>query len=287
MTRKQLTFLASFYHLDPRWLYLAVTVVLLIPLIFHIPNPPVDISDGTKGVYDTVALTPEDKVVLIDSSWDLGSKPECMSILEAVVTDLITSGHKFVVLATAVYAPPFAMDVITPIAEKAGYVYGRDWVHLGFIQPPADNVGLLVQSFYRDLHRTRPVDINGWPIGDAERLPLMQQVRTAEDIHMVIAINYTAHMEWFTFGRAEFGVPAAFGCAAMMVPYYQVFVESGQLNGLLAGNRGAYEYEALTEHYGLGSVVMMSFAFGMPFLIVAVIFGNIGFWAEQRLRRME
>ncbi len=287
MTRKQLQALSWFYHLDPRWLYLLATIALVTPMIIEIPNPEVHVSSGTRGVYETVKRTPEDKVVLIDSSWDLGSKPEVMSVMEAIVTDLCRSGHKFVVLATFVYAPPFAMDVIRPIAEEYGYVYGEDWVHLGFIQPPADNPGLLIQSLYRDLHRTRPVDINGWPINDAERLPLMQRVRSYRDIHMVIAINYTLHMEWFTFGRAEFGVPVAFGCAAMMAPFYQVFVESGQLNGLLVANRGAYEYEALTEVEGMGHTVMMTFGFGMTFIIVAVLFGNIGFWATRRLRSME
>ena len=282
-----LKILTRFYFLNPRWLYLAVTIVLLIPLVVTIPTPPTPESRGPRGTYDTVTACPSNKVVLIDSSWDQGSKPECMAILECFVNDLCDRGIKFVVMGTTVYAPTFAMQVILPIAKEAGYEYGKDWVHLGFIQPPANNIGLLVQSLLKDVHETRVVDINNTAIDNAEKLPLMQNIRSATNIHMVMAINYCPPLEWISFGKAQFNVPIAFGSAAIMAPYYYVYVDSGQLCGLLTGNRGASEYESMTNIYGMGSKVMMSFAFGLCFIIIAVLLGNLGFWAARRLRSME
>jgi hypothetical protein len=282
-----LKILSKFYYLNPRWLYLAVTIVLLIPLVITIKNPPTAGSRGPCGLYDMVTACPTNKVILIDSSWDQGSKPECMAILECFVNDLCKRDIKFIVLGITVYAPTFAMEVIQPIADKAGYEYGKDWVHLGFIQPPANNMGLLIQSLCQDVHETRPVDVNNTPINDAAELPLMQQVRSSTNIHMVMAINYCPHLDWISFGKAQFGLPIAFGSAAIMAPYYYVYVDSGQLCGLLTGNRGASEYEELTHIYGMGSKVMMSFAFGLSFIIVAVLLGNVGFWAARRLRSME
>jgi len=278
-----LIIVSKFYYLNPRWLYLLVTLVLLIPLIFHVPMPQNTPSQCSIGLYETVGECPSDKVILIDSSWDLGSKPECMSVLEAFATDLCKRGYKFIVIGTSPYAPTFAMEIITPIAEKAEYVYGKDWVHLGYLQPPANNFEMLVDSFCRDIHDTRPVDINNTPVGD---IPLMKNVKTSDDIHMVFAINYCPPEAWFSIGKAQFGLLTGFGSAAMMATYYQVFFDSEQLCGLLTGNLGAYQYETLTNEPGMGTKVMMSFAFGHCFIIFAVLFGNIGFWAAKKLRRM-
>lgn len=279
---KTLEFLSKFYTLNPRWLYLAVTIVLVIPLLVTIPMPANVASRGPRGLYDMAGACPSNKVVLIDSSWDLGSKPECMSMLACVTEDLCRRKVKFVVFSTSLYAPTFVTEVVQPIVRDAGYVYGRDWVNLGFIQPPAGNMGVLIDALCRDVHGTRPTDINGTPLND---LPLMRAVTTAKDIHLVYAINYCPPLEWMSFGKAQYGLPIAFGAAAMMAPYYYVYLDSNQLCGLLTGNRGAYEYESLSGHRGMGSKVMMSFAFGHGFIILAALFGNIGYLAYARLRR--
>lgn len=279
---KTLKLLSKLYYLNPRWLYLAITILLIIPLAVTIPTPKISVSKGTQGLYDTLRECPPDKVILIDSSWDLGSKPECMSQLECFANDLCKRKQKFVVFSTGVFAPTFANQVIQPIAEKAGHVYGEDWVNLGFIQPPAGNVDVLIDSLCRDVHATRPVDMYGTRV---EKIPLMQKVKSAKDIHMVFAVNYTSSTGWMSIGKTQHGLLVAFGCAAIMAPYYYVFFDSGQMCGLLTGNRGSYEYEALTGMRGMGSMVMMTFAFGLCFIIVAVLLGNVGFWAAARMRK--
>jgi hypothetical protein len=274
--------LSRLYTLNPRWLYLAVTVVLVIPLVANIPVPAAVTSPGARGVYDMIGACPSNKVVLIESSWDQGSKPECMALLTCVVEDLCRRKVRFVVFSTMMYSSSFASDVVQPITKAAGYVYGRDWVNLGFMQPPGAGWGVLFDAMLRDLHATRPADINGTPIS---QLPLMQSVRTAADIHMVYAVNYCPPLDWLSFGKAQHGVPIAFGSAAVMAPYYHVYLDSGQLSGLLTGNRGAYEYESLAGRPGMGSKVMMSFAFGHCFIIVAALLGNVGYLALTRARR--
>lgn len=279
---KPLEFLARFYTLDPRWLYLAVSITLLIPLIVNIPIPSTEASRGTRGLHDLIGSCPSNRVVLIESSWDQGAKPECMSVLSCVAEDLCRRHVRFIVFSTALYAPPFAEEVLQPITRKAGYVYGQDWVNLGFIQPPAGNMGMLVDSMLRDLHSSRPTDINGTPL---DKLELMGRVKGAADIHFVYSVQYCPPLDWLSFGKGQHGVPVAFGSAAMMAPYYHVYLDSGQLSGLLAGNRSACEYEGLTASPGMASRVMMSFAFGHCFIIVAALLGNLGYLAVVRLGR--
>ena len=86
--------------------------VLIIPLCVTIGIPKLKASVGTRGLYEMVGQCPEEKVILIDSSWDLGSKPECMAQLECFVKDLCKRKKKFVVFSTGLYAPTFAQQVI-------------------------------------------------------------------------------------------------------------------------------------------------------------------------------
>ncbi|MFC1600972.1 hypothetical protein ACFL34_01315 [Candidatus Sumerlaeota bacterium] len=283
MNMRTLNILSKLYYLNPRWLYLVVSVLLLAPMFLPIPNPEIDAAPAAQGVYDTVGRCPDDKVILIDSSWDMGSKPECMALLECFVNDLVKRKKKFVVFSSNVFAPTFVMGVVEPITDKAGYVYGEDWVNLGFILPPGNNQALLVDQLCRDLHALRPFDINSTPLSE---LPLMQNVKSAQDIHMVYAVNYCPPEQWISFGKSQHGLLVAFGGAAIMAPYYQVYVDSGQLCGLLSGNRGTSEYESLTGIDGMGKKVMMSFGFGLCFIIASVILGNIGFNAARHMRRI-
>ncbi len=289
--KKLLRILATFYTLDPRWLYLAAVIVLVLPMIFPFPLPKGIPTRGTIGLYDMAANCPSNKVILIDSSWDQGSKPETASQLSCFVKDLCHRKVRFVVISTASpYAPDFAMDIIEPIAKEAGAVYGEDWVHLGFIGivQAADSMGgvgaVVIDSFCRDVHKARPVDIHGTPVSE---IPIMQAVKTAEDCHFVFAINYCPDLAWVSFGKEQHGLPVAFGCAAMMSPYYYLYVDSGQMAGLMTGNRGAYEYESMTGVHGKGFELMRSFAFGHCFIIIAAILGNIGYWSALKLRRMD
>ena len=279
---KTLRILARFYHLNPRWLYLAFTIVLLIPLLVAIPKPEFKASRGPVGVYKVLDGCPPGGVILLDSSWDLGAKPESLSQLECFVNDLCRRKIKFVMFSTVFFGPIFAQDVIRPIAEASGYKYGEDWVDLGFLKPPNDNMSLLLDAFLRDIPGTRPVDFFGTPVKD---IPIMRRVKTAKDFNMAMTISYAPDpAAWLGIGKSQHGMTVAFGSAAIMAPYYYAFLDSGQLSGLLAGNRGAYEYESLTGMYGLGSKAMMFFAFGLCFLIFAVLMGNLGFWASARLR---
>lgn len=280
---KTLQILSRFYHLNPRWLYLAFTIVLLIPLLATVPKPRFKSARGPLGLYKTLGECPPGGVILLESSWDLGAKPEALPQLECFTKDLCKRKMKFVMFSTVFFGPLFANDVMRPILEEAGYKYGEDWVNLGFIKPPSDNMSLLVDAFCRDVHGTRPVDFYGTPVKD---IPLMRNVKTAKDFYMAMSISYSPDpVAWLSFGKSQHGLPVAFGSAAIMAPYYYAFLDSGQLSGLLAGIRGAYEYESLIGMYGQGSKAMMFFAFGLCFLIFAVLMGNLGFWASARLRR--
>ncbi len=148
--------LVKLRDLNQRWLYLATILLLILPLAVTIPIPSTGVSPATQGLYDMMDSCPKDKVVMIDSSWDMSSRAECQAQLACVVRHLCANKTRFVVTSLGTpFSPDFADKVITPIAEEAGYVYGEDWANTGYIQS-AGGMGVVIDGLCRDFHSVRP-----------------------------------------------------------------------------------------------------------------------------------
>ncbi|MBN1918766.1 MAG: hypothetical protein JW889_12735 [Verrucomicrobia bacterium] len=277
-------FFARFHNLDRRWLYLAMVVILSVPVIIQIPLPPGATSPTTKGLYDLIESCPEDKVILIDSSWDAGSAAENRAQLECVIRHICREKIKFVVTSAGitVFGPEFANQIIEPIAAETGYVYGADWVSLGYKVAPQGSISLLIDGICKDLHSVYPADHRGTPVSE---LPLMDRVRTHEDFHLVYCVTYQPDNAWISFVKGQFDVPVAYGCMTISAPGYYPFIDSRQLAGMLIGNRGAAEYEELNHKPGLGRILIMATSFGNLMIILAAVVGNMGFYAARALER--
>jgi hypothetical protein len=273
--------LAKLQTLDRRWLYLAAALLLPIPLIVPLPVPPAAAGPTTRGLYQTIEACPADKVVLIDSSWDAGSAAENEVQLACVVRHLVQRRIRFVVTSIGVtqFGPEFAAGIIEPIAREAGYEYGRDWVNAGFVPGATGGLGVVIDGLCRDLHTTYPRDAKGTAVAD---LPLMQHVRSIADVHLVYCITYAPATEWISFVNGQFRTPVAFGCMSIMAPTYFPFWDSHQLCGMLIGNSGAGQYEALIHHLGRGSQLALVGSFANLIVIAVAVLGNIGWWAARR-----
>ena len=89
--------LAKLHDLDGRWLYAAMLLVLIPPLAVTIPMPSHTTSSATLGLHDAIEACPKDKVVWIDSTWDMASRAECEGQLECVVRHLCRERTPFIV----------------------------------------------------------------------------------------------------------------------------------------------------------------------------------------------
>jgi hypothetical protein len=277
--------LAKLHSLNARWLYLGAAILLTVPFVVPIAPPPGKPSRAVLGLYDMIENCPPGKdggIVWIDSAWDQGSRAENEAQLECVVRHLCRRHVRFVVTSLGCpFGPEFAGKVIKPIAEQEGRVYGRDWVNLGFVQCNA-GLPVVINSLAKNFKNIREKDVDETPIGE---LALMKDVETIQNFYMVYAVTYSPPQEWVSFVRGQFGTPVAFGCMSIMGPYYQTFFESGQLSGMLVGNRGAAQYEAMLGHRSLGTKLSMVASFGNVAIILAALLGNLGMWGVARARR--
>jgi hypothetical protein len=286
-------FVERLQGLDRRVIYGVLCVVSVLSFILK-PLPVSHVSPETRAVFQAVESCPDDKVIVLDSSWDMGSQSENRPQFRALVQHMFRRNIKFIVttLGTTPFAPKIAQDQLDELAKEyeAEYgvkkQYGVDYVNLGFKSAGGSTVvgaplGFLLDAFARDIHAVYPTDINNTPVSE---IPLMQKVN---QVHLVVCVTYEPALEWISFIRGQFGTPVVFSCMSIVVPLYAIYYESNQLAGILGGTRGAAEYERLLKlkKPGEGTQLMTPQSFAHLLMIAFIIIGNIGYLSVAGRRR--
>jgi hypothetical protein len=275
--------LARLLYIDVRIVYLFFALAAALPFVIPIrlSSPP---SKETMGLYNAIDRCPPDKVVLIHSCWDMFAQGECWGECQAVVEHMLRNGVKFVVTSIDLpTAPEFFKkvmdtDEVKEICRKYHREYGKDWVQLGYTVS-GQNFST-VQAMARDIEAVYATDKDGTRLAD---LPLMQRVRSINDVYMVYAVGYACDERWISFIRGVYGTKVGFGCAGISTPAYYPYLQSDQLVGMLAGVRGAAEYEQLVHSHGKATRLIVPQAFCHTLMIVFVILGNIGYFCARRV----
>ncbi len=269
-------------NLSRRKIYLILFLGAAIP--FFVPfEMPIYVWRETRSVFDLVESCPEGKVVAISSEWIAGSQGENWPQYEAVVSHCMLRGIKLLVFASS-EADPIAPEMSEFINKRQAALYGRkygvDWVQLGLAKggaPVMAQIGRSLKSVYA-------IDFYGNSTRDYEKLPMLRNVSSRRDFHLFMSITYQPVTDWLLWLDPTGKTPIAFGCAGITTTGYYPYLASGQMKGMLAGVRGAAEYEKLVrDKYGdryntsdlRGNKLLVPLAFGHLVIILLIVLGNL------------
>jgi len=82
-------------------------------------------------------------------------------------------------------------------------------------------------------------------------------------------------------------IPTLFCPTAVMAAEAFPYLKSGQLQGMLNGLSGAIEYEVLTGEKGFGTRASASLSYAHLLIILLIVLGNAGMFAERYLRQAQ
>lgn len=283
-------YLAAFDRVERQVIYVVMFAACAIPLLFylHLPLTP---WRETKAAFDLTDSCPKNKVVMICSNWTGGSQGENWPQYQAVVSHCMLKGIKLVVYSLD--ADPTAQtfsEKIDEIEAKYNRAYGRDWVNLGL----ARGAPVMMGTVGRDLKKAFPTDMRGYATNDTVKLPILAHVNSVKDVQVHWNIEYTPTNDWFVWLDPTGKTPIVFASAGIVTGSWYPFLSSGQMKGMIAGIRGAAEYEDLVKaKYGAlyqdhdlkGNRMLVPLAFGHLVIIVFIALGNLGMIAKRRMRR--
>ncbi len=265
-------------NINRQVIYLMVFLVVALPMILGI-KAKVTITEPVEKAYKFIDSLPPGSFILIGIDYGPSTFPEMNPMLYAILRHAFKKDLKVGILAlqNAVNIP-IGSQVLRAVAKEYGKKYGVDFVNLGY-KPGWDAV---IVSIGREIRDVFPEDAFGTPL---DSLPVTRNIHSYDDIALVIDLaSGGTWASWIQFAQARFGVPVIIGVTAVMGPESYPYLQSGQIKGLLAGLKGAAEYETLINHPYLGVRGMPAQSGVHLLIILLILIGNLGYILQKRSR---
>jgi len=186
----------------------------------------------------------------------------------------------------AALIPNCFQEVYGPM-DQMGAVYGTDWVNLGYIA--GGEVGM--SAFADNAWAAKPTDYQGTLVST---IPLMQHVRTIQDITMLVSIESgTPGLEEFIrqWWNRKTTLKMLIGALGVSIPGFEPY-RPHVIQSYLPGGKGASEYISLVgkkvpailpgqmgkKAVGVNDALSTSHIL----VIIFVAIGNIGYFLRPR-----
>ena len=279
--------------IDRRFVYLLILVALVVPLALKVHLTPAPMKSAKKFFDIIEQVKPEKgKFVLLVFDFGPNSKAENFPQSEVVVEHLMRRRIPFAIYSQYLQAEPLLESIPAGVAARLSkekpaesWEYGKDWVNLGFRVGGA----LFIQGLVRSERMAEVLkkDARG---NDITSLPLFDGVTSIKSISVLAQFSsLTGTLETILqfFQSSEYRPPLLHGCTSITIPAAYVFMNSGQMSGLLEGVAGAASYSALLDGEYPGrepdrSTLMMT-GLGVAHLVVIalVLLGNLAAWLSS------
>ena len=243
-------FASRMLSLDRRLIFLLITVVTFLPLLYPF-GLPIRVSPEVQKIYDYVESLPEGSVVLLSLDFDPSSKPELYPMSVALLRHAFRKRLKVMGMTLWITGTGMAESVFSQVAQESGKEKGTDYAFLGYA-PGGANV---IISMGQDLYAAFPTDYYGTKTAD---VPMLKEVRTLRDVRYTVSLSagFPGLDTWYVYGKEKYGFELGGGCTAVSAPRFYPLIDTGQINGLLGGLRGAAEYETLLDMKGKATAGM-------------------------------
>lgn len=267
--------------IDRRWLFLLIGLAVLTPMVLDLPMPAGRINERTQAVHDYINTAEPGDVVVLAVDYGPASMPEVHPMAVAVTRHALQRDLRVVAMTLNVQGSllaDMALQEAVSVEELGDKKDGVDYVNLGF--KPGGS--LVVLGMGDNIPKTFARDAQGRPVAT---LPVMRDIETFDDIHLVMAIESTTAADiWILFARERFNQAVAMGVTAVMATDFYPYLSTGQLVGMINGLKGAAEYETLIEHHDIALLGMTAQSVAHMVIIIFVIMGNIGYFVTRRGR---
>ncbi len=224
------------------WILVIIMFVsYLVPL-----GIPLTIREPTQKTYNFFNTLTDTKPVLLALDYTAGGQAEIKPGMLAVVKHLISRNIKFVIVGVGTdEATALMQTLLNESGVREKYVYGKDYVAIGYI--PGGEI--TVATLNKDFQSIVKTDASGTQISTLE---LTKDIVDWHSFSACMPFDSAGVTNYWIRNWGNLGIPffAEFTMSGepSFVPYYT----SGSIKGYLSGLRGGAEYELLTGYKGSG-----------------------------------
>lgn len=280
--------------LGRRLIYLFMILVVSIPLITNYTLRPVEMKAANQfySLVEDLSVGPND-IAFVAFDFGPNTKAENEPQAEVVVEHLLRRRIPFAVFTQYAQAEGFLTSIPERIAKRLmeempdkKWEYGQDWVNLGFRPGGA----LFVQAIAKSTNIAKELDKDAFG-ASLLQIPAIKNVRTLENVKLLTQFTGLVGVfdTYIQFFQNENYVPQfGHGCTSITIPEAYIYLDSGQLSGLLEGIAGAAWYSELllqnNPKRAPDAALVINTALGVAHLavIALIILGNLIAFVQSR-----
>jgi len=266
---------------DRRIIYLLIFILVLAPLM----QPfilPIQVSGDTQLYYDQLnKLKAGDNVMyLIDSEFSgymelqSGMIASLRVLLQHQVNLCIIESHP-----EATGIPELLYAQVQGLMDQNGYVYGKNYIDLGYVFPNEAAVASASQNLHNIIRQDK--------FGHSIQGTFLDNVNTWQDWTVIDEFTTGVQSEAIVRHFGNSGTPIVVNVIGVMVSTSMPYLQSGLYKAVLQSMRGGAELEFLIGAPGPGLTAMNSFTLGHYMLMIAIVVGNIGYFGYRSHMKKE
>ena len=262
--------------LDRRWIFLLIFLSCIIPFWFPtLFKQEFSTSKETQRVYDIIEGLDEGDAVFIDWAFNPTLQAELLPMAEQTIKQCFDNKLRVFIYYPDLTAISLGENLVANIVKEDKYSKmerGVNYIHLGYLPISID---MMIFSMYSDFKST---------FGKEGKI--FKGIKTFNDIKYMMSFAGSAHPEYYLLLQRRFGFKMGAGVTAVTGPDFIPYLQTGQLDGMLFGLKGAAEYENLRlknlnvseEEYGKEKKLNQKANAGMASLTLShlIMFAFIG-----------
>jgi len=276
-------------RLDRRWIYLMIAAGVIISLLGPF-SVDVSITTPATRFYKAINDLPPGSTILISMDLDPSTLPELEPIMDAAIRHALRRGVNVIGMTLLVEGASIgerlmleAQDELNAQYAKAGedrrITMGVDWVYLGF----RSGYEAVILQLGDEIRRAYPTDFYGVPLDD---YPLMAGIHSFADMGLLVTVSGTSlPVDWVSYAHTPFGIPVLVGCTAVSAPEFYAYMQTGQMEGILGGLKGAAEYEKLINRPGDAMRGMVAQMVVHVLIVILIFFGNLAYYGSRIVKK--
>jgi hypothetical protein len=264
-------------------IFVVIAIAVMTPLLIPF-GLPIKVMSKSKQLFAAIdSLGPQSKPVLISVDFDPQSMPELYPMLIAILRHCFARDIKVIVMALWPQGPGLAEMALNVIPKEFNKEYGKDFAFLGY----KFGVTAILLGMGDNIKSVFPVDYYATPLDSIE---ITADLQNYDNLSLIITLSAgdPGWRAWLLYAQARYSARVGIGVTAVSAADVYPYVETGQVIGLLAGMKGASEYEILVHqhNYSKGKRVavqgMDAQSLGHLVIMVFIIIGNIGYFVMRR-----
>jgi hypothetical protein len=278
-------------RIDRRVIFGAMALAIIIPLLLPM-RMPMGTQRVTRNLFNAVdAIDPKTQCLMISADYTPQTEPENHPMAKVLLRHAFARHVPVLLNALYVEGAPLLDQAIQEItadfnaratSHADSIIYGRDVVYLGWQPPPIVPILAMGES----ITGIYPDDYYG---NRTDSLEVMARIHNYDQVGIVVGITPLSSPLWYVqLAQTKYGVKVGAGCTAVCAPDFYPYCGTGQLSGMMAGMKGAAEYEELVDKkYQTGGRLkategMASQSAAHVLIMVFVILGNIAYFSTRR-----